>query len=404
MSEYKGVYALRSKLLSKQTRIRKRYAHYEMKHIARDFRISTPPELVGWMSTLGWCGKAVDSLADRLQFRTFKNDNFDINEIYGNNNQDILIDAANTAAAICSCGFIYIEPDAEGYPRMQVLDGAHATGVIDPITNMLVEGYAILETDDYDNPIKEAYLLPGRTDIYYNSKLLDVIEHKAPYALLVPIILRPDAKRRFGHSRISRACMNIVDSAVRTIKRSEIGAEFFSFPQRYITGLDPNAEMIEKWKATMSTLLTIAAGENGEKPDIGQFAQQAMTPHLDQLRMFASLFAGETGLTLDDLGFPTENPSSAEAIKAGHENLRLIARKAQRTFGAGYLNAGYLSACVRDDYEFRRELLYETVPVWEPVFEPDAAMLGAIGDGIYKINEAMPGYIKEDDMHSLTGL
>lgn len=52
--------------------------------------------------------------------------------------------------------------------------------------------------------------------------------------------------------------------------------------------------------------------------------------------MFAGLFAGETGLTLDDLGFVTDNPSSAEAIKASHENLRLIARKAQRTFGTGF--------------------------------------------------------------------
>ena len=36
-----------------------------------------------------------------------------------------------------------------------------------------------------------------------------------------------------------------------------------------------------------------------------------MTPHTEQLRMFAALFAGETGLTLDDLGFVTDNPSSA---------------------------------------------------------------------------------------------
>jgi Protein of unknown function (DUF1483). len=58
--------------------------------------------------------------------------------------------------------------------------------------------------------------------------------------------------------------------------------------------------------------------------------------------MFASLFAGETGLTLDDLGFVTSNPSSEGAIRAAHENLRLTARKAQRTFGTGFLNAAYL--------------------------------------------------------------
>lgn len=106
-----------------------------------------------------------------------------------------------------------------------------------------------------------------------------------------------------------------------------------------------------------------------------------MAPHLDQLKMFAALFAGETGLTLDDLGFATENPASQEAIKASHENLRLTARKAQRAFGSGFLNVGYLAACLRDDYQYYRNQVYMTTPIWEPVFEPDAAMLSNIGDG-----------------------
>ena len=129
-----------------------------------------------------------------------------------------------------------------------------------------------------------------------------------------------------------------------------------------------------------------------------------MQPHTDQLRMFASLFAGETGLTLDDLGFATENPSSAEAIKAAHENLRLTARKAQRTFGTAFLNAGYLAACVRDDFPYERSVLYKTTPKWEPIFEPDAAMLSSIGDGAIKVNQAIPNYFTKETLRDLTGI
>ncbi len=75
-----------------------------------------------------------------------------------------------------------------------------------------------------------------------------------------------------------------------------------------------------------------------------------MSPYVEQLRTFAAMFAGETGLTVDDLGFVSDNPSSAEAIKASHENLRLTARKAQRTFGACFLNVGFVAACLRDDF------------------------------------------------------
>ena len=49
-------------------------------------------------------------------------------------------------------------------------------------------------------------------------------------------------------------------------------------------------------------------------PKLGQFQQQSMAPFTEQLKNAASGFAGETGLTLDDLGF-LDNPSSAEAIK-----------------------------------------------------------------------------------------
>lgn len=59
-------------------------------------------------------------------------------------------------------------------------------------------------------------------------------------------------------------------------------------------------------------------------------------------------------MTLGDLGFPSENPSSNEAIKSQHENLRLAARKAQKTFTSGFINAGYLAACLRDGYPYER--------------------------------------------------
>ena len=154
----------------------------------------------------------------------------------------------------------------------------------------------------------------------------------------------------------------------------------------------------------MSSLITFTKDEEGDSPSLGQFTQQSMTPHTDQLRMFAALFAGETGLTLDDLGFATENPSSAEAIKATHENLRLAARKAQRTFGSGLLNVGYLAACLRDGEPYYRNQIYQTRPVWEPIFEPDAAMLSLIGDGAIKINQAVPGYFNKDNLRDQTGI
>lgn len=405
MAEYRGIGYLRKKLNIKRTRVNLRYQYYEMKNCVKDFGISTPPELRNFNSVLGWCGKAVDSLADRLVFREFQNDDFGMNEVFRMNNPDVLFDSAVLSAMISSCCFIYISMGEENFPRLQVIDGGNATGIINPITGLLQEGYAVLERNDEGNPTLEAYFTAEET-VYYRKgeSYIETEGNPAPAPLLVPIINRPDAKRVFGHSRISRACMSIMGSALRTVKRSEISAEFYSFPQKYVLGMSDEAEQMDKWKASMSSLLDIGRDEDGNIPTIGQFSQQSMSPHTEQLRMFAAMFAGETGLTLDDLGFATENPASAEAIKASHENLRLVARKAQRTFGSGLLNVGYLAVCLRDEYPYYRNRVYETKPMWEPVFEPDSAMLSLIGDGAIKINQAVPGYFNKDNLRDLTGI
>lgn len=405
MADYKGIGYLRAKLVQKRTRVLMRYRYYEMKNAVRDFGLVTPPAFRAFSETLGWCSKAVDSLADRLAFREFRDDNFQLNGIYQMNNADVLFDSAILSAMVASCSFIYISPDANGFPRLQVIDGGNATGVLDPITGLLQEGYAVLQRSDSGAPVLEAYFTPGRTEYHQKGRgTIRTDKNDAPYPLLVPIIYRPDAARPFGHSRISRACMGIVQGALRTLKRSEISAEFYSFPQKYVLGLSPDADPLDSWRATLSSMLQFTKDEDGDKPTVGQFNQQSMSPYTEQLRTFAALFAGETGLTLDDLGFVTDNPSSAEAIKASHENLRLAARKAQRTFGSGFLNAGYLAACVRDRYPYKREQLYLTRAVWEPVFEPDAATLSAIGDGVGKINGALPGYFGANNLRDLTGI
>lgn len=402
LAGYKGVEYLKKKLSQKRIRVKTRYQYYEMKNTIKDLMISTPPELRAFQSVTGWCGKAVDNLADRIVFREFADDNFDIGEIFAMNNPDTFFDSAVLSALISSCCFVYISEDDNGIPKLEIIDGSNATGIIDQATGLLKEGYAVLERDDYDNPEIEAYFTGGNIMIIQNGTIRN-IPNNVPYPLLVPIIFRPDAVRPFGHSRISRSCMDIVNSAMRTIKRSEIAAEFYSFPQKWVVGTSQDADPLDKWRAAMSALIEITKDDEGDKPTFGQFQQQSMAPHLDQLKMFAGLFAGETGLTLDDLGFPTENPSSAEAIKAAHENLRLVARKAQRTFGTGFLNVGYLAACLRDDFPYERRQFYLTKPKWEPVFEPDAAALSSYGDGAIKINQAIPGYIDESKMRDFVG-
>ena len=399
-----GIGYLKRKLATKQYRVQTRYRYYEMKECHTPRNLMVPDQLKNKFSIkLGWCTKAVDSLADRLQFRGFKNDNLDLTSIYQMNNFDVLADSAILGALITSWDFIYISMDKNGYPRMQVIDGYNATGIMDEITGMLEEGYAVLDRDENDQIISEAYFGKGYTDFYIKGQEPYRIENICSYPLLVPIVYRPDAKRPFGHSRISRACMKYQNNVADTLLNMAICSETNAFVQKYIAGSDPDMEF-DSSRAWMSSFLNISASEDGTKPDLGQFQQASLAPYIDEIETQASLFAGEVGLTLDDLGFSKSNPASVDAIRASHENLRLTARKAQRQFGIGFLNAGYLAACLRDDFDYNREVLYETKPIWEPVFEPDANAIGMIGDAAVKVNSAVPGYFNAENLRDLTGI
>ncbi|WP_347005640.1 hypothetical protein [Enterococcus avium] len=405
--ELQGMEYLKKKLNTRRSRVNMRYEQYSMKYKDYDVGLTIPPEIRRrYRSVLGWSAKAVDSLADRLIFREFANDNFEVNEIFQANNPDVFFDSAVLSALIASCSFVYISEGEDKVPRLQVIEASNATGVLDPITGLLTEGYAVLERDKNKKPSVEAYFTADNTTFYYADKRIKnfSIENPTGHPLLVPIIHRPDAVRPFGRSRITRSGMYYQRYAKRTLERADVTAEFYSFPQKYVVGTDPDSEPLDSWKATVSAMLEFTKGEEGEKPTLGQFTTSSMTPFTEQLKTAAAGFAGESGLTLDDLGFASDNPSSVEAIKASHENLRLAGRKAQRCFGSGFLNVAYLAACLRDDYPFKRSQFMTTIPKWEPLFEADMSTLGLIGDGVQKLNTAIPEYIDGETIRDLTGI
>ena len=405
MPEYKGINYLRTKLAIKRARVLTRYKYYDMKNTARDLSGIMPKQFNWLCPVLGWCAKAADSISERIVFEGFGNDSLGLNEIYDLNSKDVLADSAISSALVTACSFVYISLGADNFPRMQSIDGGNATGIIDPVTRMLTEGYAVLERDDMGKPSTEGYFTAEATWIYRTGEKSPTrYDNPAPFALLVPMVHRADPTRPFGRSRISRACMELTNSAIRTLRRSEVSAEFYSFPQKYVVGMSSSAQQLDKWKATISSLLQFDKDEDGDHPILGQFQQQSMTPYNEQLKTIASMFAGETGLTLDDLGFSTANPSTPEAIRASHETLRLAARKAQRDFAVGFLNTGYLAACLRDDYAYERSIIYQTKVMYEPLFEPDAGQLSGIGDAVNKIQQSFPDYFDEEKLHSLTGL
>lgn len=377
---------LRAKLATKQNWIRTKYECYEQKRQPLDPSPVVPAkEKNSYNTTLGWCTQAVDDLANRLIVDSLENDNFGMWDIFQQNNKDILFDSAIKSALISACSFVYVVESEDGV-KLQLIDGRNATGVIDPSTFLLKEGYAILDTDEYGTPILEAYFTPFETVFFSKSTHSEIhIANKTGYPLLVPIIYRPDADRRpFGQSRISKAMMDIQDKARYTVTCMEVAREFGAFPQKYIVGLSQDAEF-DTLKNAYKTFLAIDKDGDGDKPVVGQFTQISLSSYLAQLQEYRTEFDKAAGLD-------------------AKEHLEIIATGAQRTFGAGLLNVGLVSASLRDGAHYNRSVLHETQVIWKPVYAMDTQSISTFGDGIIKINQAVPNALSAKSIRLLTGL
>ena len=108
--DYQGIDYLRNKLGKKSPRVALRYRYYEMNEINRSLSPIMPPWPKDmYRSTIGWCAKSVDSLADRLVFRGFEEpDIYNAQQIFAFNNPDIFFDSAIRESLIGSCSFVHI--------------------------------------------------------------------------------------------------------------------------------------------------------------------------------------------------------------------------------------------------------------------------------------------------------
>ena len=204
--------------------------------------------------------------------------------------------------------------------------------------------------------------------------------------LMVALVVGADLRRPFGRSRITRAVMSLTDSAVRTIVRSEVAAEFFSTPQRAILGADPEALETSKWDAVMSKMLAISRDENGELPQIQQFSQMSMQPHTEQLRQWAALLAAESSIPLDELGFPSDNPSSDSAIQSQRDPLRLAAERCIRGFQSALRQVAVLTVALQHGWETAQEVTSVQAHFAPTVHVSDAAA----ADAVLKQVQVMP--------------
>lgn len=343
-----------------------RESYYRMHRRPAELGISVPPHLRSVEQANGWPAKAVDSLAARSQFDGFVSTDEDVSD---------RLQALCAASAlkrkyrrllkselVHCCSFATVTALDGRRPKVSAFPATAAAALWDYPTDRIRAGMVVVDTE---RPFEGGEPVPTAVDMFTAESVVQLrrgrngawrasyLPHGMGRCLMVPLSYDADLERPFGRSRITRAVMNITDDAMRASLRSEVSAEFFTAPQKYLLGADGEAlGDMTKWDAYIGNIFAVSKDADGDVPQFGQLSQGSMQPHIDYMRSLAARFSGETNVPLSELGVVTDNPSSAEAIYAAKEPLVIEAMNLNADNGDALRDIALMCLAVQDGVGF----------------------------------------------------
>jgi hypothetical protein len=335
--------------------------YYEGKQRLKDLNISIPPTLKLVNSVVGWAGTAVDVLEERLDFEGYiGGDSFGLNDIYRANELDLESGLGHKDALVYGTGFVVVGKGREGEadPLITIESPQKMTAIYDMRTRR-ISAALLVDSDDIGDVTRGSLYLPNET-IYFmrlNNKIYeeDRDVHQLGRVPVAPLINNPRSGDPYGRSEITRAVRSYTDSAMRTLLGAEVAREFYSSPQRYILGaeedifMDSDGNKLNPWSVIQGRVLGVPFNDDDNvMPQVGQFSANSPSPYFDQIRAYAQLVAAETAIPASYLGYQTDNPTSADAIRQMEARLIKRAERRQKQFGRTWSEVAKLALLVRD--------------------------------------------------------
>lgn len=386
---------LTTKLQGYETRNHELEKYYEGKNRIKDFRISIPPQLSNVESVVGWPGTTIQVLEERLDFEGYIGpDDLGLNEIYRENDLDVESSLGHLDALIYGTGFIVVGSgrDGEPNPLVTVESPRKMTGHYDMRSRRLSSAISV-NRDKNGNPHSGVLYLPNETVFleYRSGRPLEVDRdvHNLGRVPVVALANNPRSSDPHGRSEITRAVRAYTNAAMRTLLGAEVAREFYSAPQRYVMGadedmfVDSDGIALDRWSVIQGRLLALPANEDGQIPQVGQFPANATTPYFEQVRAYATLLAAETAIPASYLGFQTDNPASADAIRQMEARLVKRAERRQKQFGRAWIEVARLALLFRDGV--MPEQAADIRPLWRDASTPTRA---AAADEVVKLISA----------------
>lgn len=224
--------------------------------------------------------------------------------------------------------------------------------------------------------------------------------------LIEPLVFDPDDDRPLGHSRITPEVIGITEKAMRDVLNMDIAAAFWTFPQRYLLGVDralfaddvvgpavvKDEDGIEiKLKTRMETylgkLLALTRDEDGNIPAVGQFSPLDPGGLIRVFENDAQRFSGATNVPLGQLGALSNTYTSSDALGAANDPLILDVETMNTHNGEALAKIARMVMCAKRNCK-PSDLTPEEQAVEAYFRDPSQPTLAARADGWTKLAAA----------------
>ena len=319
-----------------------RASYYDGRRAIKQVGTIIPPQYYNLGLTLGWSAKAVDVLAQRTNLDKFiwpdgDLDSLGFTDVWEANYLRSEANSAFVASLIHGVSFLVNTNGADNEPTslIHVKDAMSATGDFNQRTRRMDNLLSVTGWDqEFGYPTELALYLDGET-ITANREdgvwSVDRMFHD--YGVPVEaLVYKPQVRRPFGYSRISRPVMSIHDQAVRTLIRMEGHADVYSYPEMWMLGADEkvfrNADGSIKpaWQVMLGRIKGIPDDPDADpalaRADIKQFQAHSPQPHIDLFQQHANNFSGQTNIPVTELGVQARtNTTTADGTDAADRAL-----------------------------------------------------------------------------------
>jgi len=385
---------LRADMLRDRWALQLRDAYFNGEQLVRDLGISIPPQLKGLHTVIGWPRVGVESLEERLDLEAFRwADGADSSELAEIAEANDLFDEASLAhldALVYGREYLAVGSGDCGTddcpPLISVESPLDMTLMWDARLRMGTAALRECAADSYIESGPEERMLvlylPDQTVMCLPSESggWEVIDRDMHNLGIVPVVRMANRQRtadRVGKSEITPEVMSITDAACRRLMGMEVAAEFFGAPQRYILGAsesafqDAEGNAKSAWETYIGRVLAMERDEEGGTPTVGQFAAHDPTGMTKIIDLYARIMSSQFGLPPHMLGYTTDNPASADAIRSTEAKLVKRSERRIRRFGAAWQQAMRLALWVRDGEPPDKARRIETV--WRNPATPTVA-------------------------------